>query len=62
MKTDNQLKALYRLPRGTLLYDDESDIITFVSIAGDDHFDTSKLQDVSRERISTLFHKHFLAA
>jgi len=62
MNTDNQLKALYRLPRGTLYYDDESDIITFVSIAGDDHFDTSKLQDVSRERISSLYHQHFQAA
>ena len=59
METNNQLKALYRLPRGTLRYDDESDVITWVSIAGDDHFDTSKLQPKSRERIAVLFHKHF---
>jgi len=58
METDNQLKALFRLPSKTMCYGDESDIITFVSIAGDDHFDTSKLQRASRRRIGYLYHRY----
>jgi hypothetical protein len=59
METDYQLKALYRLPRGTLTYAEESEVLNWAERAGTDHFDTSRLMQKSRERITTLFHKHF---
>jgi hypothetical protein len=58
METDYQLKALFRLPPKTMCYGDESDVLTFVSIAGNDHFDTSKLQRTSRRRIAYLYNRY----
>ena len=53
------LRRLYTLPRGTLKYSEESEVVNYAERAGTDHFDTTVLMQQSRERISTLFHKYF---
>lgn len=59
MNTDDMLKKLDRLTsRDGLRYDDECDIRTWAERTKPD-FDTTLLQEKSRERIRSLFHKHF---
>lgn len=61
MNTDNQLRALYKLTEKELGYEDYTDVTGWTELAGPE-FDTTKLQEKSRERIAAIFGKHFQVA
>jgi hypothetical protein len=58
MQTDKMLQRLTRMTEAQLGYRDYAEIEGYYTLAGPE-YDTSKLQDVSRERIVTIFNKHF---
>lgn len=59
MNPDQQLRAISTLSRSDGLNgEDESDIITWLSIAGED-YNTERLSEKTVERIRVIFMKHF---
>jgi hypothetical protein len=59
MSPDKQLQAISTLRRRDGLNgDDESDILTWLSIAGED-YNTERLSEKTIERIRVIFHRHF---
>lgn len=59
MNTDSQLRAIYRLSqKDGLSYDEVSDITNWAERAGPD-FDTTLLQEKSRERIAAIHARFF---
>lgn len=59
MEADNMLRAIYKLShKDGLSYGEVSDITNWAERAGPE-FDTTLLQEKSRERIATIFHRFF---
>jgi hypothetical protein len=58
--TPNMLRAISTLRRRDgLSGDDESDILTWLEIAGED-YNTERLSEKTVERIRVIFHKHYV--
>lgn len=60
METDNMLRAIDKLRmKDGISYADECDIRTWSELAcqGGADFDTTRLQEKSRERIAAIFHR-----
>lgn len=58
MNTDNQLRAIYKLSQKELGHEDYTDVTAWAERAGPE-FDTTLLQEKSRERIAAIYKKHY---
>lgn len=60
METDDMLRAIYKLSeKDGLSYSELSDITNWYERSNQGEFDTSRLQEKSRERIIVIFHRFY---